>query len=70
MNAASETSFRAQGSTSEMSGPATAIGVAPGRFGATTTAGSGVLDLQQSACAVLLGSEAGAQQLCSALCFI
>jgi len=70
MNAASETSFREQGSMNDRSRPATVIGVAPGRFGATTTAGSGALDLQQSVCAVLADSDAGAQQLCAALCFI
>jgi hypothetical protein len=39
-----------------------------GRLGATTTAGKGALVLQQLVRAVLPGVDAGAQQLCAALC--
>jgi hypothetical protein len=41
-----------------------------GRLGATTMAVSGALAVQQFIWTVLLDPDAGAQQLCAALCFI
>lgn len=66
--AATEISLGEENSSEEMNSRAAAIGAEPGRFGATTTAGSGVLTLQQFVRAVLLDSDAGAQQLCAVRC--
>jgi len=48
----------------------TVIGAEAGRLGATTMAGCGALAAQQFAWMVLFDWDAGAQQLCAALCFI
>jgi len=68
MIAATEISPGEESSSDEMNSFATAIGAEPGRFGATTTAGSGAPALQQFVRAVLFDSDAGAQQLCAVRC--
>ena|ERR1035441_570268 len=59
---------REESSSEEMNSSATVIEVEPGRLGAITTAGSGAPAAQQLVWAVLLGSDAGAQQPCAVLC--
>jgi hypothetical protein len=57
-----------ENSSSEMNARTTVNGVEPGRFGATTTAGSGALAVQQFVRTDWWDLEACEQQLCAALC--
>ena len=67
MIAATEISPGEESSSDEMNSFATAIGAEPGRFGATTTAGSGALAVQQFVRTDWLDLDACEQQLCAAL---
>jgi hypothetical protein len=55
-------------SSSETTARTTVNGAEPGRFGATTTAGSGALAVQQFARTDWWDLDACKQQLCEALC--
>jgi len=68
MIAATETSLCEGRSSGETNSWAMATGAEPGRFGATTIAGSGVLVVQQFVLAELLDSDLCEQHLCPALC--
>jgi hypothetical protein len=70
MKTATETSRGEETAILEPTSGATAIGAEPDRLGSTTTAGCWSRTTQQGALAVLPISDAGAQQLCAALCFI
>ena len=63
MIAATEISPGEESSSDEMNSFATAIGAEPGRFGATTTAGSGALAVQQFVRTDCWDLDARAQQL-------
>ena len=63
-----ENSLDEEGSSSETNARTTVIGAEPGRFGATTTAGSGALAVQQFVRTDWWDLDARAQQLCVALC--
>src|ERR1017187_3603750 len=60
-------SLREENSSRAMNSCATLIGAEPGRLGATTTAGSGALAVQQFVRTNWLDLEACEQQLCAAL---
>jgi hypothetical protein len=61
-----ENSFPEENSSWEMNSRATIIGAETGRLGATTTAGSGVLAVQQFVWADCWDLDAREQQLCAA----
>jgi hypothetical protein len=63
-----ENSLDKADSSSETNARTTVSGVEPGRFGATTTAGSGALAVQQFARTDWWDLDACKQQLCEALC--
>jgi hypothetical protein len=63
-----ENSFDEADSSSETNTRTTVNGAEPGRFGATTTAGSGALAVQQVVRTVWWELEACEQQLCATLC--
>jgi hypothetical protein len=55
-------------SSEQTNSPAGVAMLEPGRLRAITTAGNGVLAVQQLLLTLLLGSDAWEQQLCAALC--
>src|ERR1035438_7992212 len=63
-------SLREENSSREMNSCATLIGAELGRLGATTTAGSGALAVQQFVRTDWLDFDVCEQQLCAALCVV